>query len=76
MRDRCDQGFTQKNNLTTHQRVHTGDKPCVCDTCDKGFKTEDRLKRHQRVHTKRTPEIVLTSSFLLSRYCLNVQKAT
>ena len=30
----CDNSFSRKYHLTTHQRVHTREKPFSCDHCD------------------------------------------
>ncbi|XP_065177442.1 zinc finger protein ZIC 1-like [Sycon ciliatum] len=58
--DQCTRtkGFKAKYRLVNHIRVHTGEKPFVCDHHDctrKAFASFANLKKHYRVHTKEKP---------------------
>lgn len=49
--DQCSKSFFSQQNLTQHQRTHTGIKEFVCDVCDKAFGTAHNLDVHRIVHT-------------------------
>ncbi|XP_065177448.1 zinc finger protein ZIC 4-like isoform X1 [Sycon ciliatum] len=58
--DQCTRtkGFKAKYRLANHIRVHTGEKPFVCNHHDctrKAFAKSANLKMHYRVHTKEKP---------------------
>ena len=53
----CWKAYSRLENLKTHLRSHTGEKPYVCNWkgCGWRFARSDELTRHQRKHTGERP---------------------
>ena len=51
----CQKSFSQKGNLDSHIRTHTGETPYKCTTCEKSFSHTRCLYKHIRTHTGEKP---------------------
>ena len=51
----CPSSFQHKTNLTTHNRLHTGEKLFECSDCKKKFTGSLNLTIHLRTHTGEKP---------------------
>ena len=46
--DICSRTFTEKRNLSRHQRGHEEEKKFNCRKCNKAFKRKDAQQRHEK----------------------------
>ncbi|EMG46105.1 hypothetical protein G210_3662 [Candida maltosa Xu316] len=53
----CQQGFTRKHNMVSHELIHSSLKPHVCSECNLRFRRIHDLKRHEKLHTGEKPYV-------------------
>lgn len=55
--DICKRTFPREKSLQAHIRIHTGERPYLCDfpNCGRRFAQSGQLRTHQRLHTGEKP---------------------
>ena len=51
----CTWSFGRSDELTRHERTHTGLRPFRCVACGRGFSRTDHLRTHYRTHSGERP---------------------
>ncbi len=48
----CASTFSRKDNLKTHQRLHSGEMPFQCKYCGRKFRWQSSARTHEQVHER------------------------
>lgn len=48
----CDRVFSRSDNLRTHQRLHSGERPFDCKYCGQSFRWVGALRTHEAKHVR------------------------
>ncbi|XP_023364901.1 zinc finger protein 85-like [Otolemur garnettii] len=51
----CGKAFNHYSTLSSHQRIHSGERPYKCQECGKAFTLSSSLTKHQRIHSGEKP---------------------
>lgn len=65
----CAKAYSRLENLKTHLRSHTGEKPYVCEHegCNKAFSNaSDRAKHQNRTHSNEVSMVIETQTMAVA----------
>jgi len=51
----CTWRFSRSDELSRHERTHTGQRPFTCGVCGRAFSRSDHLRTHLRTHSGERP---------------------